>query len=86
MPRICGFYGIVILMYYLEHAPPHFHARYAEVNVTIDIVTGEILKGRAPKRALRLIRRWRSQHEDELLQRWEQARRNEPLIPISPLK
>lgn len=33
MPRICEFYGIVILMDYLEHSPPHFHARYAKVNV-----------------------------------------------------
>jgi len=27
-PRISEFYGIVIEMYYGDHPPPHFHARY----------------------------------------------------------
>jgi len=26
VPRISAFYGIVIAMYYRDHAPPHFHA------------------------------------------------------------
>lgn len=28
MPEISRFLGIVIAMYYEEHAPPHFHAKY----------------------------------------------------------
>lgn len=28
MPEISRFYGIVIAMYYNDHDPPHFHARY----------------------------------------------------------
>ena len=30
MPIISTFYGIIIQMYWDDHAPPHFHARYAE--------------------------------------------------------
>jgi hypothetical protein len=30
VPEISRFLGIVIRMYYREHAPPHFHARYGE--------------------------------------------------------
>ena len=30
MPEICRFYGIIIKMYFADHAPPHFHAEYAE--------------------------------------------------------
>jgi phosphomannomutase len=30
VPRISAFYGIVIAMYFDEHPPPHFHARYGE--------------------------------------------------------
>jgi hypothetical protein len=26
MPELCRFFGIVIAMYYDDHAPPHFHA------------------------------------------------------------
>jgi len=28
MPRISEFYRIVISLYWAEHPPPHFHARY----------------------------------------------------------
>ena len=30
MPTISQFFGIVIQMFWREHAPPHFHALYAE--------------------------------------------------------
>jgi len=28
MPEISRFYGIVIKMFYNDHAPPHFHAEH----------------------------------------------------------
>ena len=28
MPEISRFLGIIIYMYFNEHSPPHFHARY----------------------------------------------------------
>jgi hypothetical protein len=37
MPTICSFYGILIRMFFNDHAPPHFHARYGEFEATIDI-------------------------------------------------
>lgn len=30
MPEISRFYGIIIAIYYNEHNPPHFHAKYGE--------------------------------------------------------
>ena len=39
MPEICRFYGIVIKMYFADHAPPHFHAEYAEHEARIAIDT-----------------------------------------------
>jgi hypothetical protein len=44
MPTICTFFGIVIQMFWREHAPPHFHALYAEFEVEIDIRTLEVIK------------------------------------------
>ena len=35
MPTLSTFYGIVIRMYYSDHAPPHFHALYGEHEVFI---------------------------------------------------
>lgn len=37
MPEISRFFGMVILMYWDEHNPPHFHVRYGEFNAVITI-------------------------------------------------
>jgi Domain of unknown function (DUF4160) len=37
MPTISVFYGIVIQMFWRDHAPPHFHALYAEHEALIDL-------------------------------------------------
>jgi len=41
-------------MFFNDHPPPHFHARYGEFEVTIDIGTMEVLEGKLPQRALSL--------------------------------
>lgn len=51
MPRISEFYGILIYMYYQDHAPPHFHAIYGEHEAEIEIATGGVLHGYLPRRA-----------------------------------
>ena len=45
MPEISRFLGIVIAMFYSDHAPPHFHARYGEHDVTVRIDDG-VVEGR----------------------------------------
>lgn len=45
MPRISAFYGIVIGMFYRDHPPAHFHARYADQEAKIDISTLEVVDG-----------------------------------------
>jgi hypothetical protein len=37
MPVISRFYGIVVFINYNDHNPPHFHARYQEQEVIVDI-------------------------------------------------
>jgi hypothetical protein len=48
MPRISEFYGIVIEMYYADHPPPHFHARYGEESAKIALADGEYSPGPCP--------------------------------------
>lgn len=86
VPRICEFYGIVIEMYYADHPPPHFHARYGGDSAKIDISHGEIIAGALPGRAHRLVREWVSRHRDELEANWERAVRHERPQPIDPLQ
>ncbi len=85
VPRISAFYGIVIAMYFDDHPPPHFHARYGEHQAQIVIATGDVLHGELPRRALKLVEEWAALHRDELLDDWERAQRDEPLVTIAPL-
>ena len=66
MPTISEFFGILILMYYNDHAPPHFHARYGEHEALIKISPLGILKGHLPPRALSLVMEWAAVHNEEL--------------------
>jgi hypothetical protein len=66
MPEISRFYGIVIQMYFGDHPPPHFHARYAGQEVKIDIDALAVIEGRLPARALGLVIEWTALHQDEL--------------------
>ena len=85
MPEISRFYGIVIAMFYDEHNPPHFHARYGGDKVIIEIRSLRVLEGRIPPRALGLVMEWASQHQGELLGDWELARSDQPPSKIAPL-
>ena len=86
MPTISTFYGILIQMFWNDHAPPHFHALYAEYEVLINIETLEIMRGTMPKRALALILEWTSEHRAELLEDWTLCQKNQPLKKITPLQ
>ncbi len=86
MPIISIFYGIVIQMYWGDHSPPHFHAVYAEYDVTINIQTLEVVRGKMSKRALALVLEWASEHRAELLEDWELCEKNQPVKKIKPLK
>ena len=37
MPEISRFLGIIIMMQWRDHNPPHIHARYGEYEITVDI-------------------------------------------------
>ena len=86
MPEICRFYGIIIAMFFDDHNPPHFHARYGGDKVAIEIESLRILDGQLPARALGLVIEWASQHQSELLKYWDLAKNSVTPKKISPLK
>lgn len=85
VPRISAFYGIIIAMYFDDHPPPHFHAKYGEFHAQVDITTGELLSGDLPRRARAMVHEWTELHRDELMEDWARAERQEPLGRIEPL-
>lgn len=86
VPRISEFFGIVISMYYNDHAPPHFHARYAEHEAQLDIDSLAITGGSLPRRVLALVREWALIYRPELWADWEAARGGKPLSRIPGLE
>jgi len=46
MPELTRFYGIIIRMYYDDHAPSHFHAFYGEHEAVFEIETLAEIKRR----------------------------------------
>lgn len=85
MPEISRFYGIIIAMYYRDHLPPHFHARYASFEAQVCIDPPGLIRGDLPPRALSMVIEWASLHQQELLANWERLRRMEPLSSIEGL-
>lgn len=85
MPEISRFLGIVVRMYYRDHAPPHFHARYGEHSIVVELDTWTV-QGHFPSRALGHLLEWAQLHRQELREDWELARVRSPLRPIAPLE
>ena len=73
-------------MFYDDHAPPHFHAKYGDHRAIVGIETLALLRGELPPRALGLVMEWAAQHRSELLWSWAAAQRHEKLDPIPPLE
>ena len=65
MPVVSRFFGIVIAFYWEDHRPPHFYAKYSGDEATINIRTGDILRGALPRRALSLVDEWRRLHVED---------------------
>ena len=86
MPEISRFFGIIISIFYDEHNPPHFHARYGEYKIVISVNTLQVLEGFFPPRALGLVMEWAYLHKDELLKDWKLAEQNIQPEKIEPLK
>lgn len=88
MPVISSFYGILIKMYFGDHAPPHFHAEYAEFATQISIVDFGIIEGYLPPKALGLVVEWASIHREELMENWESLSKDGTgtIKKIEPLK
>jgi len=85
MPEISRFLGIIIAIFYQDHVPPHFHAKYGEFEVTVGIESG-IVSGQFPRRALAHVLEWQSLHKDELIENWRLAEERKPLKQVPPLE
>jgi len=68
-----------------DHPPPHFHAYYQGQSASINILTGDMIEGRLPRRQYRLVREWLEQNRAAMLDNWQRAQQTLPLLPVPPL-
>lgn len=85
MPKLSEFFGVSIYMYWRDHGPPHFHARYAGERASIAIEELRVIAGNLSPRVLGLVMQWASIHQDELREAWRRAVNNQPIGDIDPL-
>ncbi len=72
-------------MYWDDHNPPHFHAKYNEFEILIGINPITVLNGDIPNRAKSLVLEWAAIHQNELLNNWIRSKENLSISPIEPL-
>ena len=73
-------------MFYNDHEPPHFHARYGGQRAAIQIENLTVLDGSLPPRVLGLVVEWAALHQAELRENWKRARQQAPLNTVEPLE
>lgn len=77
MPIVSRFLGIVILMYFDNHNPPHFHVKYNDYRALISINDLAILEGKLPPRILGMVM--------ELADNWDMVKGTGKWFEIEPL-
>ena len=77
--------GYRLAMYYRDHRPPHFHAKYGSYEIVVSIEDG-VVEWRFPRRALQHVLEWFTIHRQALMENWELAEQRKPLKPIPPLE
>lgn len=89
MPVISMFYGIIVLMYYVDnkkHHRPHIHVEYSGEEAVVSIPDGEVMEGSLRSAKLKLVQAWIEIHQDELMADWKLAVSGQPVFKIEPLK
>lgn len=83
-PEICSFEGIKVYMNYNDHNPPHFHAKFGDKNVLVNINSCQIEDGTLPKvKALKVLT-WAAKNKKALSKNWKLAKNKKPLEQIPP--
>ena len=85
MPEVSRFLGIVIGVYFHDHPPPHFHAKYSGLKAAFSIADLRLIEGELPRRVTAHVLEWAFEHREELMQNWKLAMADKPLRKIPPL-
>ena len=82
MPEVARFHGIIIRMYYDDHHQPHFHAYFGEYAALFSLEPPALYEGAMPRRQQNIILGWAEVHQQELMENWQRARTQQPVLKI----
>jgi hypothetical protein len=85
MPKISQFLGIMIFMYFRDHSPPHFHAKYGDFEGIISLNPIRLIEGKLPPRILGLVIEWATLYSVELISAWNAAESGDAIPKVPPL-
>ena len=74
MPTIAIVAGVWIIIYPKDHLPPHLHARFAEYEAMISIMTGDVLEGALPRAKMKATQNWLAEHREQVAYVWQEVR------------
>lgn len=70
MPTVHRIDSIKIMINFRDHLPPHFHSKYNEYEVLIEIETLEVYSGYLPGKQMNKVIDWATEHQEALMDRW----------------
>jgi hypothetical protein len=79
VPTITIIDGVRVVIYYNDHAPPHFHAMIAGDEAQISIRTLAVLRGSLPPTKLRKVLEWAKENQGALALHWINAQADEEI-------
>jgi hypothetical protein len=74
MPTIALIAGVRIIIYPKDHLSPHLHAKYAEQEAMISIVTRDVLEGSLPRAKLAEVQEWLAARREQVAYVWQEIR------------
>jgi hypothetical protein len=74
MPTIAVVFGVRIMIYPKDHLPPHLHAKFAEHEAMISIVSGDVLEGALPRAKLSAVQEWLARRREQVAYVWREIR------------
>jgi len=66
MPVVAIVDGMLIMFFFNDHDPPHFHVDYGDFRAKVSIATLKIIDGELPANKRRPVLKWAGEHQEEL--------------------
>lgn len=84
MQEISRFYGMTVSICGKDHAAPHMHVQYQDMQMVMDLETG-LMEGRFPPHGIALVQKWLEKYRSEIIKNWEIVLNDSTVKQVKPL-